>query len=278
MAELSPELQIMAERELGETQQVKKEAVAQFRTLLAEEPDLYCQTDEEFLVKFLRSRKFRVQDTFKIIRNYFQARTEHKHMFEDLLPSHIKFDEVFRENKLITILKDHDPHGRGIAILKLGAWNPSICTLQEFFRAAIVTAEYFLLNERFQIAGVVVVVDESGFSLAHFRYYTPLEMKKLVKLVQNCYPLRVRGIYIINHPPIFELFYKVAKLFMNRKLVKRVRFFGRRYEELHKLLPPEQLPEDYGGSMSSYDYDGFEKELQSKQEFFTQLSQYGYKK
>uniref|UniRef100_A0A131XZK6 Putative phosphatidylinositol transfer protein sec14 n=1 Tax=Ixodes ricinus TaxID=34613 RepID=A0A131XZK6_IXORI len=278
MPELSPDLRLMAERELGETEQVKKEAVAQLRTLLAEEPDLNCQTDEEFLVKFLRSRKFRVQDTFKIIRNYFQARTQYKEMFEDLLPTHIKFDEVLRKNKLITILNECDPHGRRIAILKLGAWNPSICTLNEFFMASIVTVEYFLLDERFQIAGVVVVVDEAGLSLAHFRYYTPLEMRKFVKLVQDCYPVRVRGIYIINHPPIFELFYNVAKIFMNRKLVKRVRFIGRRYEELHKLIPPKQLPKDYGGSMNSYDYDGFEKELRSKQEFFTQLSQYGYKK
>uniref|UniRef100_A0A0K8RIZ2 Putative phosphatidylinositol transfer protein sec14 n=1 Tax=Ixodes ricinus TaxID=34613 RepID=A0A0K8RIZ2_IXORI len=93
-------------------------------------------------------------------------------------------------------------------------------------------------------------------------------MRKFVKLVQDCYPVRVRGIYIINHPPIFELFYNVAKIFMNRKLVKRVHFIGRRYEELHKLIPPKQLPKDYGGSMNSYDYDGFEKELRSKQEFF----------
>ncbi|XP_029848332.2 alpha-tocopherol transfer protein-like [Ixodes scapularis] len=278
MAELSPDLQLIAERELGETQQVKKEAVARLRTLLAEEPDLNCQTDEEFLVKFLRSRKYRVQDTFKIIRNYYQARTEYKEMFEDLLPSRIKFDEVLRKNKLVTILKECDPHGRRIIIFKFGAWNPSICTLDEFFRASIVTVEYFLLEERFQIAGVVVVVDEDELSLAHFRSYTPFVIRKFIKLVQDCYPVRIRGIYIINHPPIFEVFYNIAKIFMNRKLVKRVRFIGRRYEELHKLIPAKQLPENYGGSMSSYDYDGFEKELQSKQEFFTQLSQYGYKK
>ncbi|CAN7947609.1 unnamed protein product, partial [Ixodes pacificus] len=184
MAELSPDLQLIAEGELGETQQVKKDAVARLRTLLAEEPDLKCQVDEEFLVKFLRSRKFRVQDTFKIIRNYFQARTEYKEIFEDLVPSHIKFHEVLRKNKLITILKECDPHGRGIIMFKFGAWNPSICTLDEFFRASIVTVEYFLLDERFQIAGVVIVVDESGLSLAHFRYYTPFEIRKFVKLIQ----------------------------------------------------------------------------------------------
>lgn len=57
-----------------------------------------------------------------------------------------------------------------------------------------------------------------------------------------------------------------------------MRFIGRRYEELHKLIPPTHLPEDYGGSMSSYDYNEFEKALQNKQAFFTQLSQYGYEK
>lgn len=41
MAELSPDLQLIAERELGETQQVKKEAVARLRTLLAGTSALY---------------------------------------------------------------------------------------------------------------------------------------------------------------------------------------------------------------------------------------------
>ncbi|CAN8026923.1 unnamed protein product, partial [Ixodes persulcatus] len=236
------------------------------------ESDLSCLTDEKFLVKFLRSRKFRVHDTFKIIRNYFRARSEQRDLFEDLLPSHIKFDEVIGENKLITILKECDQQGRGIVLLKTGVWNPSICTMQEFFRAFIVTVEHLLLDEIFQIAGVVTVVDEGGISLTHFCYFTPFVIGKFIKLVQDCYPLRVRGIYITNHPPIFELFYKVTFTLL------RVRFIGRRYEDLHKLIPPTHLPEDYGGSMNSYDYNEFKKALQNKQEFFTQLSQYGYEK
>ncbi|CAN7946073.1 unnamed protein product, partial [Ixodes pacificus] len=111
-------------------------------------------------------------------------RTEYKETFEDLLPSNIKFDEVLRKNKLVTILKECDPHGRRIIIFKFGVWNPSICTLDEFFRASIVTFEYFLLEERFQVAGVVAVVDGDGLSLAHFCYYTPVVIRKLVKLVQ----------------------------------------------------------------------------------------------
>ncbi|XP_029835429.2 alpha-tocopherol transfer protein-like [Ixodes scapularis] len=278
MAELSADLQLMAEQQLGETPHVKKEAVAQLRTLLAEEPDLKCPTDERFLVKFLRSRKFRVQDTFQAIRNYFRVRTEHKDMFEDLLPSHMLFDEVIRKNKLIIIPSECDALGRRIGILKVGAWNPGICTLQDFFRTAIVILEYYLLEERLQIAGLVAVVDAGGLSLAHARHYTPFEIRKLIKLAQDCYPLRIRGIYITNHPPIFELFYNVAKLFLSSKLVKRVRFIGRRYKELHELLPLEGLPQEYGGSMNSFDCNALEKALQSKEDFYMQLNQYGYKK
>ncbi|CAN8003217.1 unnamed protein product, partial [Ixodes pacificus] len=155
-----------------------------FHTSSTEEPDLKCPTDERFLVKFLRSRKFRVQDTFQVIRNYFCVRIEHKDMFDDLLPSHILFDEVIRKNKLIIIPSECDAQGRRIGILKVGAWNPGMCTLQDFFRAAIVTLEYYLLEERLQIAGIVAVVDAGGLSLAHARYYTPFEIRKLIKLAQ----------------------------------------------------------------------------------------------
>ncbi|XP_040068262.1 alpha-tocopherol transfer protein-like [Ixodes scapularis] len=120
MERFSPDLMLTARRELGETPKVKRDAVAQLRTLLAEDLALKCPLDEEFLVKFLRCRKYRVKETLEVIRKYFHVRREYTDVYNNLLPSRILFDAIFRQNKLISILKQPDPQGRLIACCKLG--------------------------------------------------------------------------------------------------------------------------------------------------------------
>uniref|UniRef100_V5HKT9 Putative tocopherol alpha transfer protein n=1 Tax=Ixodes ricinus TaxID=34613 RepID=V5HKT9_IXORI len=222
---LPPDLKIVAKQELGETPEVRRDAVARLRTLVDEEPTLQCPLDEEFLVKFLRGRKYRVEEAFENIR----------------------------------------------------VWNPGVCSLNEFFRAVIVGTEYCLLDQRFQIAGVVAVVDLEGLNFSHLLHYTPKELRKTIKLGQECYPLRIKGIYFVNNPQVFQLMYAVVKLFLNAKLIKRVHFIGHDYDQLHELVPRELLPEEYGGTLDNYDYDEFERDLLSTDTFFVELGKHGYR-
>ncbi|CAN8003233.1 unnamed protein product [Ixodes pacificus] len=99
--------------------------------------------------------------------------------------------------------------------------------------------------------------------------------------------MRLKAIYIVNNPPIFEVIYSIAKLFLKQKLVDRIyvlimrllpiHFIGRDYEKLHELIPRERLPEEYGGTLNNYDYDAFERGLRSMEVFFVELGEYGYR-
>ncbi|CAN8003237.1 unnamed protein product [Ixodes pacificus] len=277
MNRLSSDLKLAAQRELGETPEVRRDAVEQLRKLLAEEPELQCPLDEEFLVKFLRGRKYRVNEAFENIRKYFRVRLEHTDMFDNLLPSRIMFDAILRQKKLVTILKKPDTLGRRILVVKYGAWDPEVCPLNEYFRAGMVVAECGLLDQMAQIAGVVGVADLEGLKLSHLLYYTPSEIRKLIKLVQECFPVRLKGVYIVNNPALFEPLFAVAKLFLKTKLLTRFRFIGRDYEKLHKLIPRDRLPEEYGGTLDPFDYDDYERSLRSQENYFVELGRYGYK-
>ncbi|CAN8003239.1 unnamed protein product [Ixodes pacificus] len=192
MERISPDLEMVAQRELGETPQVRKDAVAQLRALLA------------------------------------------------------------------------------------GAWNPAVCSLNELFRGIIVGAECSLMDPKIQIAGVVGVADLDGLHISHLLYYTPSEIRKALKLLQECYPVRVKGIYVINNPPVFQLIYAIVRLLLKPKLQKRMHVLGRDYEKLYKLVPREGLPTEYGGFMESYDYGELEATFRSKEDYFLNLGRYGY--
>lgn len=276
MERISPDLEMVAKRELGETPQVKEDAVAQLRALLSEDPALHCPLDEDFLVKFLRSRKFHVRETLDIIRRYFRVRQEHTDIFDNLLPSRILYDAILHQNKLMTVPKKRDFLGRLIVIFKMGAWNPAVCSLNELFRLVLVGTECNLMDPTNQIAGIVGVVDLDGLHISHCLYFTPSEIRKAVKIMQDSYPLRIKGVYVINNPPVFQLIYALVRLLLKPKNRERLHVIGRDYEKLHTFVPREGLPTEYGGLLESYDYGELEAAYRSKEDIFVDLSRYGY--
>ncbi|KAM7293410.1 alpha-tocopherol transfer protein-like [Ixodes scapularis] len=92
----------------------------------------------------------------------------------------------------------------------------------------------------------------------------------------ECYPVRLRGIYVVNNPPVFQLLYALVKLVLKPKLQRRIHIIGRDYQKLHKLIPRERLPEEYDGTLEKYDYDDLERKLLSQENFFVELGSYGY--
>ncbi|KAL1472257.1 hypothetical protein MTO96_039463 [Rhipicephalus appendiculatus] len=279
-------LEDVARRELRETPEVKQTALNDLRQLISDEPSFHCPTDDAFLVKFLRARKYNTQAAFKNIKKYFTVRTEHPEIFEALTPSCILFDVVCRKHRLITVSRHTDPMGRIAVMLKMGAWNTDICKLTDFFRAGLVVFEHLLLGEEAQVRGVVLNIDLKGLNVYHLLHYMPSMIRILISLAQvtenTSEPFfrivcpGLKGIYVINNPPIFDFLFAIAKTFIKAKLLKRIRLFGHDLEELHKLMPDDVIPEEHGGTNESYDYDAFEKELKSSEGYFQALGSYGY--
>ncbi|KAL1430459.1 hypothetical protein MTO96_014904 [Rhipicephalus appendiculatus] len=277
IGDMTADLEEMARRELGETPEVKAKSIEQLRRLLSEEPWLECPTDEEFLVKFLRARKYDVEEALKNIRKYFRVKQETREMFDNLNPYSVPFDATCREHRLVTVSRQRDSLGRGVVLLRLGAWNSRMCSLIDYFRVSLVQVEWLLFQQDVQIRGVVFVLDFKGLSVYHITQYTPYFMSKLLYLMQDCYPIRVKALYVTHNPALFDILFAAAKRFMKPKLLQRVRLLGHDLEKLHSLLPADVIPQEAGGTHELYDYDKLEKDLQSKAKFFDDISRYGYR-
>ncbi|XP_077518455.1 alpha-tocopherol transfer protein-like [Amblyomma americanum] len=253
------------------------DAVNHLRNLILDEPLLECPMDEAFLLKFLRARKFDVQCAFKNVKKYFKVRRDNPDMFDALNLHGIPFDEACRKHRLVTVSRKTDPKGRGVIMFKTGSWRADICSLNDFFRAAILHGEHLLLREEFQIKGIVAVLDLKHLSAYHLPHFTPSVIRTFLSLVQDVIPVRVKGAYIINNPALFDVLFAIAKPFMKSKLVKRVRLFGYNLEELHTLVPDDVIPEEHGGTLESYDYDVIKEELMNEDKFFQEIDSHGYR-
>ncbi|XP_049521624.1 alpha-tocopherol transfer protein-like isoform X2 [Dermacentor silvarum] len=237
------------------------------------EPSLYCPTDDAFLVKFLRARKYDAQSAFDNIKKYFEVRRDHPEVFKDLTPSCIPFHVVCRKHRLLRVSRSTDSLGRMVVLNKIGAWNTDICTLNDYFRVGAAGLEYLLLRQDVQIKGIVCIVDLKGLNVYHLAHYTPSVIRKLLKIVQDSLPLRLKRIYIINNPPIFDLLFTIVKAFLKAKLLKRTRLFGYNLEELHHLVPDDVIPEGCGEKDESNHFDHWE----SAESFYQAMGSYGYR-
>lgn len=225
--------------ELEETKQAKEGALKQLRRLISEDLLLHCPTDDKFLTKFLRARKYDVDRAFKNITQYFMVHRDAPDLFDDLGPYTIPFDVACRQHHLVTVSRKADPKGRGVIMLKLGTWNNTICSLNDFFRVGLVCCEYLLLQEAAQLNGVVFVMDFEGLGAQHLTHYTPPVVKRLFNLMQT-------------------------------------HLFGYDLNKIKGLVPDDLIPVHNGGSLEGYDYDELENDLKNEAGFFKDMNRYGY--
>uniref|UniRef100_A0A0K8R736 Putative intracellular n=1 Tax=Ixodes ricinus TaxID=34613 RepID=A0A0K8R736_IXORI len=128
--DLPTELRRIAEEELGETDSGKEEALEKLTQLLQNEPDLDARTDPEFLLRFLRVRKYNVDATLNTIKNYYKSRVAFASTFKGLTPASVNPDA----KELFIVMPERDRHGRLIILMRLGAWMPDVlpyCDVQQ---------------------------------------------------------------------------------------------------------------------------------------------------
>ena len=90
---------------------------------------LHCRTDDAFLLRFLRARKFDYDRAYQLLINYFTVRDEHKELFKDLRPSAL--GKVFEDGGVMT-LPNADKEGRRIILLRPGELTD--CSTNVYFK------------------------------------------------------------------------------------------------------------------------------------------------
>lgn len=276
--EPQPSLEEVARLELGETPEIRTKSLQRLRHLLEGVPSLKVPPGDDFLVLFLRARKYRVEDAFNTIQKYFRMRRDIPEFFEDLTPANTPLESICHENNLVMISPEPDAYGRGIAMIKLGAWDPSICSLSELSRAALLVTGSGQLEDAAQIRGVSGIVDFKGFGLQHLGLLTPSFLKKAVHITQDCWPARIKALYVINCPKVFEILFAAVKPFLRYKLMSRIHFIRNDDPRFWDICPTTLVPEEFGGRQERFDYAQQDELIRSKRVFFESLCQCGFAK
>ncbi|XP_077483107.1 alpha-tocopherol transfer protein-like isoform X3 [Amblyomma americanum] len=249
------------------------EAILQLRQLLQEDKKLKPRTDEEFLVRFLRVRKYDVEAARRTVQKYYRNRAACPTVYSDFVPSSI--DPSSR--RIMMVLPSKDAHGRLVILFKAGVWVPSRKSYDLAQKAALVCLEHMAADPASQTAGVSILVDSDGFSLNSLLSCNLSLTRRFFEYLQDCMPMRLKGLHIIHESKAMDFLFAIMRPFIKRKLAERqIHFHGTDYKNLHEEIPPTMLPEEYGGEAAPLDIEGFWRQMELQDAQFFENNRFGY--
>ncbi|XP_062361210.1 alpha-tocopherol transfer protein-like isoform X4 [Cinclus cinclus] len=231
-------------------------------------PSAGSPSDNELLPdrpKFLRARKFDYDRALQLLVNYHTCRRTWPEVFSNLKPSAIK---PVLESGFVTVLPHRDPQGRHVVCIRPDRWTPSNYPITENIRAIYLTLEKLIQSEETQVNGIVILADYKGVSLSKASHFGPFVAKKVIGILQDGFPIRIKAVNIINEPRIFKGIFAIIKPFLKEKIANRFFLHGCDLNSLHHNIPPVILPEEYGGTAGKLDISAWNELLLASEEDF----------
>jgi hypothetical protein len=250
--DLPLELQDAARQILNETPETKTAALVAIRAKLAEMKYVPYRDDDDFFLRFLRQKKFRVADAADSCRAYCDFLLENRAHFEGA---------TWEETAVVfptmgtMILPSKDVNGRYTNLVLAHKMRVDPANPQEYgfrvLRASLYMWELWLDDPYLQVHGVNVVQNFEGFSLSAMMEMQKSQTQDVQRLKMGflkASPIRLASIIILEQPWYLSVMLSVVKPFLSSKLKQRIHMWGSDWHKLFAMHPPEQLPAEFHGS------------------------------
>ncbi|KAG7525024.1 clavesin-1-like [Solea senegalensis] len=242
-----------ARLELNENPDTLHHDIQLVRDMIVTRPDIgFLRTDDDFILRFLRARKFDQMETFRLLAQYFQFRQQNLDMFQSF-----KVDDPGIKRALMDgfpgVLESPDQHGRKILLLFASNWDQTRNSFTDILRAILLSLEVLIENPELQINGFILIIDWSNFSFKQASKLTPNILRLAIEGLQDSFPARFGGIHFVNQPWYIHAMFTIIKPFLKDKTRKRIFLHGNNLNSLHQLILPDCLPSEFGGTLPPYD-------------------------
>lgn len=205
--------------------------------------------EDEFLLKFLRARTFDVKRAVHSIKLYLNARKTHPEIFTPAS----KLGPAFASG-IVGVLPDKNlDSGETILITRPGCWDPDSLPFDQYTAATAISLEVAAMEEQTQKNGLINIIDMTGFGWKHLKNYGPAQAKRTADVTEKIMPLKFKEIHVINESYLARAAYALLKSFLSDEFNQKIHFHGSDLKKLHKIVSPEILPAEIGGTRGPFD-------------------------
>ncbi|GIY14690.1 alpha-tocopherol transfer protein-like [Caerostris darwini] len=258
-------------KQIGESEESRTRCLQILRKDLQSLKDIHPCLEEDFLLQVLRIAKFDPTKALQKILRFYQHQDKLAEVFSKFSMSlqkagslnHMWVSPYRLENNSLLV------------IALAGKVDYSVYSFEERLYLDVITIYYCLKNPLNVMCGIHFILDFSGFNRRAFFEFTPRRMKLFAESLAD-FPLRIKGYHIINHPSVFSVIIKMAYPFLPKKI--RDRFFAHpndNWKSLHSHVPPDILPEQYGGKLKQSSLINPFENIPELDEHYRQQMQFG---
>ncbi|KAM4624205.1 alpha-tocopherol transfer protein isoform 1-T2 [Polymixia lowei] len=203
------------------------------------------QFSDGFLLKFLRARDFDLELSLKLLLNYQRWRRESPEFSGSLSPCSVL---GLLKNCYHAVLPQRDHSGSRVLVYRVGQWNPKDWSAIDVFKVSLMTSELISMETETQRKGLKAIFDLEGWSFGHALQINPSLARKISAVLTDSFPLKVRGIHLINEPIFFRPVFAMLRPFLPEKIRQRIHMHGADfYDTLTDFFQLSLLPPEYGG-------------------------------
>lgn len=123
-------------------------------------------------------------------------------------------------------LKTPNHKGERVILVRLRSYNPSKTREVDLMSVLFMTMDILLKeDDHTVVAGIQFYIDLQDATLKHYFVYTPGVVGSVLKMIQQAYPVRIRGLNFAFAPISFDFVYNIFKYAIPEKIRSRVSIY-----------------------------------------------------
>ena len=214
------------------------------------------------MLRFLRARKFNIERSVQLYVNYYKYRHKFRHLLTNCHPQYVS--NVLNAG-IFGVLEESLKNKSRVLCVIPSRWNYVAVPPIDPYKTFVMILEKLVEDEEVQVHGLSIFDNMEGVSW-HLTYAflrsEPLQRGALVEL-QDSFPLRFKGLYMLNQPWYLSMIMTVVKPFLSQKHRDRIQAHGSNYRALYEYIDASKLPANFGGSADSLEADNLKKFFES---------------
>ncbi|XP_065760583.1 SEC14-like protein 4 isoform X1 [Muntiacus reevesi] len=245
---------------VGDLSPQQQEALTRFRDNLQDLLPTLPKADDHYVLRWLRARDFDLQKSEDMLRKHVEFRKQQD--LDNILEW--KPSEVVQRYDAGGLC-GYDYEGCPVWFDIIGTMDPKGLLLsaskQELIRKRIRVCELLLheceqqsqkLGRRVDTA--VMVFDMEGLSLRHLWKPAVEVYQQFFAILEANYPETMKNLIVVRAPKLFPVAFNLVKSFMGEETRRKIVIMGGNWkQELLKFISPDQLPVEFGGTMTDPD-------------------------
>uniref|UniRef100_A0A8C8ZYM7 SEC14 like lipid binding 4 n=2 Tax=Prolemur simus TaxID=1328070 RepID=A0A8C8ZYM7_PROSS len=245
---------------VGDLSPQQQEALARFQENLQDLLPTLPNADDFFLLRWLRARNFDLQKSENMLRQHVEFRKQ-QDLDNILLWQPLEVIQLYDSGGLC----GYDYEGCPVWFDIIGTLDPKGLLLsaskQELIRKRIRVCELLLRECALQseklgrkIEMVLMVFDMEGLGLRHLWKPAVEVYQQFFAILEANYPEMLKNLIIVRASRLFPVAFNLVKSFMSEETRRKIVILGDNWkQELTKFISPNQLPVEFGGTMTDPD-------------------------